>query len=946
MSEPAPIWRLTTAVSTLPDGTTFGNASSFGQTLTPDGTKVVFFSHATNLAAVSSGTSGTNLLVKDLASGAVTALTTDGAAFGVPTGISSDSQYVVVTDPSTGSGGSTFRRRIDGTGTPVRVDISQSGVLPNQPSQFPEVSPANPDLVVFLSNATNLIDGTTVNPNGATQIYLKNLATGAVRLVSSRTDGVTASYGGVYSPAITQYAGQDLVAFEVGGAVDFNGSYDPYGSVWVKNLATGAITEVDSSSSGVRSNNFSGYNRGFAPDGHRLIFSSKGSNLVSGTISGRLNVFIKDVVTGTLVQASVTATGGQANQDCQNGYFLDNSHVVFESTATNLVAGVADGLDHLYIKDLTSGALSVVTSSDGITPLAVPSGPGSFYPGPTTRSFTIAGPAQQTWTNNPGTGTDIHLIRLADAVAISANTPARYAGPSGTTTFTFTVSRSGDISEALGVNWAVAGSGASPADSTDFGGSLPSGTVSFAANQTTATIAVAVSGDPSVEPNEQFQVTLSNPTGNGLIATSAAAATIVGSPLVLTTGTDTVVGPSTADIILGTAATLTSGDTVQGGSGSDTLSLSGGGAYRLDQAGLFANIAEIDLNGGSLSVTPSQLAGVTVIRGTGSETMDLTGTGGSLDFSAVPLFSGVPVIHNHASSGASAIRLPNSQSVAYVGFDSGNDCVTAGNIATTIFGGAGSSLLMAGAGGGQVVIGGQGLDTLLGGSGATTVFGSDSSYFASAQAKSIVGAASGSVLIGRTNGTVGGIDTITSSAGAETLFGGTADALLTDAASGTGAGPTVLVGGSGNNTIIGGNALGSADTLFGGAGTGSNFLTAGSGASQTLVGGAFLSTLRASASQDDMLFAGSGTNTFLIANRALGGTVTIVGFQSGRDHIDLTSVDAALGFTTVTAATAVGAAATSSFSNGYRIQLPGGSNGVQTITVIGPTHFNAGDFTF
>ena len=64
------------------------------------------------------------------------------------------------------------------------------------------------------------------------------------------------------------------------------------------------------------------------------------------------------------------------------------------------------------------------------------------------------------------------------SLAISG-TPSLSEGDAGTTALTFTVTRTGDSSGAVSAAYAVTGTGANPADAADFGGALPSGTVSF-----------------------------------------------------------------------------------------------------------------------------------------------------------------------------------------------------------------------------------------------------------------------------------------------------------------------------------------------------------------------------------------------------------------------------------------------------------------------------------
>src|SRR5262249_25653668 len=100
------------------------------------------------------------------------------------------------------------------------------------------------------------------------------------------------------------------------------------------------------------------------------------------------------------------------------------------------------------------------------------------------------------------------------SLAIAATNANQFEGNSGTTPFTFTVTRSGLTTGTASVNYTVTGSGANPASASDFGGTFPSGTVNFAANQLSQTITINVSGDTVVEPDEGFTVTLSGASGN------------------------------------------------------------------------------------------------------------------------------------------------------------------------------------------------------------------------------------------------------------------------------------------------------------------------------------------------------------------------------------------------------------------------------------------------
>ncbi len=115
-----------------------------------------------------------------------------------------------------------------------------------------------------------------------------------------------------------------------------------------------------------------------------------------------------------------------------------------------------------------------------------------------------------------------------NALAIVATDASKNESNTGSTEFTFTVNRTGDTAGTSTVNYAVAGSGSSPASASDFvGGALPSGSLSFAPGVTSQLITVNVQGDTTVESNEGFTVSLSNPSAATVISTAWATGTIL-----------------------------------------------------------------------------------------------------------------------------------------------------------------------------------------------------------------------------------------------------------------------------------------------------------------------------------------------------------------------------------------------------------------------------------
>lgn len=173
---------------------------------------------------------------------------------------------------------------------------------------------------------------------------------------------------------------------------------------------------------------------------------------------------------------------------------------------------------------------------------AFPSGTVTFSPGESTKTLTIpvtgdalveptesfsvtlsnaSGQAQITTVVAQGT-----IANDDSSLSIAVESSSLPEGNAGTTTFSFTITRSGNSAAAATVNYALTGAGISPADAADFAGSLPSGQIAFAANETSKTLAINVSSDTAVEADERFVVTLSGASGNTTIATASASATI------------------------------------------------------------------------------------------------------------------------------------------------------------------------------------------------------------------------------------------------------------------------------------------------------------------------------------------------------------------------------------------------------------------------------------
>jgi hypothetical protein len=115
---------------------------------------------------------------------------------------------------------------------------------------------------------------------------------------------------------------------------------------------------------------------------------------------------------------------------------------------------------------------------------------------------------------------------LAPELSITPLSANGMEGTGTTTSFTFSVTRSGYTAGSTTVSYGTTGSGGSPASAGDFQNGFPTGSLSFAANETVKTITIPVKADGFVEPDEGFTVTLSNPTGGATFGSPTASATI------------------------------------------------------------------------------------------------------------------------------------------------------------------------------------------------------------------------------------------------------------------------------------------------------------------------------------------------------------------------------------------------------------------------------------
>ena len=211
--------------------------------------------------------------------------------------------------------------------------------------------------VAFESIANNLVAG---DGNGSWDVFVRDTQSGQTGRVSISSAGVQGN-GDSYSLRISSNGLHLAFGSAASNLVpgDTNGSWD----IFVRDFQSGQTERVSVSSAGVQGNNDS-YYPGISSDGRYVVFESAASNLVAGDTNGVYDIFLRDLDLDVTERVSVSTGGGQGNND---SYYpsisSDGRYVVFESKADNLVVGDTNGRWDIFVHDRTLGETKRVSLS-------------------------------------------------------------------------------------------------------------------------------------------------------------------------------------------------------------------------------------------------------------------------------------------------------------------------------------------------------------------------------------------------------------------------------------------------------------------------------------------------------------------------------------------------------------------------------------------------------
>lgn len=237
----------------------------------------------------------------------------------------------------------------------TRVSITPGGVQSNGRCIDAVIS-ADGRFAAFTSSATNLDAADT---NNVDDVYIADLTSGALALVSVNSSGQVGD----------DRSGKPSISGD-GRYVVFESTADNLGagslstlSLYVRDRLLGMTELLSVSVGGAPSSGWSG---DISQDGRFVVFASDADDLVTSDTNGLVDVFLRDRFAGTTERINVgiggtEPMGGWSDRPILNS---DGRFVVFRSSATNLVPG---GVGGLILVDRQSGAAERVNvSSTGV----------------------------------------------------------------------------------------------------------------------------------------------------------------------------------------------------------------------------------------------------------------------------------------------------------------------------------------------------------------------------------------------------------------------------------------------------------------------------------------------------------------------------------------------------------------------------------------------------
>jgi len=133
-------------------------------------------------------------------------------------------------------------------------------------------------------------------------------------------------------------------------------------NVFLRDRTTGVTTLVSVNMNSTGGGNGDSLPSDVSTNGRYAVFESSASDLVAGDTNNATDVFIRDLQTGTTLLVSAATNGLPGNGDSRSpAMTADGRFVAFVSAANNLVAGDTNGIGDIFVRDLQTGVTTLVS---------------------------------------------------------------------------------------------------------------------------------------------------------------------------------------------------------------------------------------------------------------------------------------------------------------------------------------------------------------------------------------------------------------------------------------------------------------------------------------------------------------------------------------------------------------------------------------------------------
>lgn len=242
------------------------------------------------------------------------------------------------------------------------VDRSSSGQAADGSSYAPAIS-ADGNVVAFISGSDNLAPG--LAPDGGYAVYVRDRIAGTCEIAEIAFDG-TAGDQGSFKPSIS--ADGRYVAFvSIATNLVVNDTNGSASDLFVRDRVRGTTTIASLTSQGAQAATAEGM---LSADARFVVFDSDSEAVVPGDTNHVTDVFVRDLVNGTVERVSRRADGSEAQQPSRSGKIsADGARVAFASFDA-LVAADNDVFEDVYVLDRASGVLHLASPTFDGSPSA------------------------------------------------------------------------------------------------------------------------------------------------------------------------------------------------------------------------------------------------------------------------------------------------------------------------------------------------------------------------------------------------------------------------------------------------------------------------------------------------------------------------------------------------------------------------------------------------